>query len=752
MSGTIQMSGGGLTVSSAEYLGNNGIGTFIQTGGTNNFGSGQLYLGNGSSTGTYNLGGTGLLSGYDEWLGYSGGGTGSFIQSGGTNNLGAYGWLFMGVTGAKGTYSLSALGLLSAEEEYVGDGGSGSFTQSGGSNVSSNYVYVGYFSGSSGTYTLNNGSLSVLNGYNEFLGYDGTGTFTQSGGSNTCGYLSIGNNSDGTGSYSLGGSGYLSVPNNENVGWNGKGAFTQSGGTNTCYGLLLGYTGASGAYTLSGGSLQVTNNMNVGYAGTGTFTQSGGTNSVGNNMYLAYSAGATGSYTLNGGYLSVANNEYVGYSGSATFTQSGGTHVVANESLYLAYESGSVGTYNLSGGYLSAGNLANSYFEEVGYAGSGTFTQSGGTNNCSCNLNLAEGPTGNASYILSGGYLSVFNNENVGYAATGSFTQSGGTNALTSGGWLFIGYNAGAIGTYNLSGSGVLSTSNTDSEYVGYSGTGSFTQSGGSNTCGYLKRRWPRHLQPQRQRHTAVRKTKHRLRSGLHQTGGSTCGYLTWQRPRQRRVRSAGIVVVANNESVAGAGISRSPAAPRLQLLERSGTSARHLRPQKRPGDAVGGSTCSFLNLGNQALSSGTYSLSGGSCSRPTPKTWRTRDGKLHAVRGATPQLSQLGAAAGGLGTYNLSGSGILTVTNNESVGYVERASRSPAGRILAAFSTSATRSSAAARTASAADPCSRPTPKTWRTRDREASRSPAAPTVAAISALPIALAARAPTTSTAGC
>ena len=107
--------------------------------------------------------------------------------------------------------------------------------------------------------------------------------------SNTCGYLSIGNNSDGTGSYSLGGSGYLSVPNNENVGWNGKGAFTQSGGTNTCYGLLLGYTGASGAYTLSGGSLQVTNNMNVGYAGTGTFTQSGGTNSVGNNLYLAYS-------------------------------------------------------------------------------------------------------------------------------------------------------------------------------------------------------------------------------------------------------------------------------------------------------------------------------------------------------------------------------------------------------------------------------------------------------------------------------
>ena len=67
--------------------------------------------------------------------------------------------------------------------------------------------------------------------------------------------------------------------------------------------------------------------------------------------------------------------------------------------------------------------------------------------------------------------------EYIGYSGTGSFTQSGGTNSVS--GSLYLGYNSGSSGTYNLSGSGLLSA---PSEYIGYSGTGSFTQSGGTNT------------------------------------------------------------------------------------------------------------------------------------------------------------------------------------------------------------------------------------------------------------------------------
>ena len=68
-------------------------------------------------------------------------------------------------------------------------------------------------------------------------------------------------------------------------------------------------------------------------------------------------------------------------------------------------------------------------------------------------------------------------NEYVGNLGTGTFTQSAGTNAVSSN--LYLGNTAGAGGTYNLGGSGQLSVSG--SEYVGYFGRGAFAhQVGGS--------------------------------------------------------------------------------------------------------------------------------------------------------------------------------------------------------------------------------------------------------------------------------
>ena len=71
--------------------------------------------------------------------------------------------------------------------------------------------------------------------------------------------------------------------------------------------------------------------------------------------------------------------------------------------------------------------------------------------------------------------------EYVGYSGSGSFSQSGGINGIDNG--FYIGYNAGTAGTYNLSGSGVLLGYANEDEYVGYSGTGTFNQSGGTNTA-----------------------------------------------------------------------------------------------------------------------------------------------------------------------------------------------------------------------------------------------------------------------------
>ena len=71
-------------------------------------------------------------------------------------------------------------------------------------------------------------------------------------------------------------------------------------------------------------------------------------------LYLGYNAGGSGTYNLSGSGLLSARTSTSATSGSGSFTQSGGTNSVG-PTLYLGYNAGSSGTYNLSGsGLLSA--------------------------------------------------------------------------------------------------------------------------------------------------------------------------------------------------------------------------------------------------------------------------------------------------------------------------------------------------------------------------------------------------------------
>jgi autotransporter-associated beta strand protein len=76
---------------------------------------------------------------------------------------------------------------------------------------------------------------------------------------------------------------------------------------------------------------------------------------------------------------------------------------------------------------------------------------------------------------MSSGSLHV-NYQSVGATGTGMFTQNGGTNSIGS---LNLGSQPGCSGTYILSGTGQLSAS---AEYIGYSDKGTFFQTGGTNT------------------------------------------------------------------------------------------------------------------------------------------------------------------------------------------------------------------------------------------------------------------------------
>jgi hypothetical protein len=614
--GSFTQSGGQLSVPN-QYVGYSGAASFTQTAGVNSVSS-SLSIGYSvGASGTYSLSG-GSLNTPNAYVGYAG--TGTFLQSGGTNSVS--GSLALGYSGGSGTYVLSGSGQLAVPSEFIGSvsGGSSLFQQTGGANVAS-YISIGR----TGRYALSGGTLSIANvgdisnqgsidctnstaslnigneclvdlsgatltnvegmsvsmgsyslmivpagfspstsfGYYtnlglthtagttltvlpgqriavngsindpvncqgtimspsggpinlnnglivsgsaayvnlgggtlttndltsqisggtmtenaQFTGSGGTGTFTQSGGMNSA-QLYLGKGATDVGTYYLNGNGQIT--GREYIGYSGFGAVIQSGANNNSGAIYLGYNaGSSGTYSLSGSGLMTSlgEGVYVGVSGTGSFAQSSGTTNS-SYFYVGYGVGSSGSYSLGRGVLSTVYGENVGDNGTGTFTQTGGANLPA-QGLVVGTGTGSVGSYSLSGNSLLA--TTNGGGEVVGGFGSGTFTQTGGTNNSINSLYVGQGSTSSAIYALSGNaLLSVSGAEYVGYSGTGTVTQTGGTNSNINN-QLTLGDNFGSHGIYNLSGSGQLSTGG---EWFGYYyGSGTFTQSGGTNNSG----------------------------------------------------------------------------------------------------------------------------------------------------------------------------------------------------------------------------------------------------------------------------
>jgi hypothetical protein len=379
----LTMSANNLTVSQFEMIGHNGAGLLNQSGGTNtvNGPSGLLIGFNPIGNGTYLLSGAGALSVETyEYVGYQG--TGTFVQSGGTSTIGND--LDVGSrAGALGNYTLSGTASLTVSgNEYASFSGVGSFVQTGGTNSVSGDLQMGCNSDGTGSFTLTNGTLSV--GGDEYVGNNGNGSFNQSGGSNTSnggGGLFLGAGGGTTGSYTLS-AGSLSIAAYEYAGLYGTGYFVQSGGTSTVGNDLdVGSRGGDyGSYVLSGtASLSVSGSEYAGYSGVGIFNQTGGTNNIGVYLGLGFNGDGTGTFNLSGGNLTVQSAEFIGAFGTGTFIQSGGTNSVENGySIYLAYGGGASGNYTLSNGTLSVTGNINVGGADNGIGGPGMFTVSGG--------------------------------------------------------------------------------------------------------------------------------------------------------------------------------------------------------------------------------------------------------------------------------------------------------------------------------------------------------------------------------------
>ncbi|MFH1550048.1 MAG: PEP-CTERM sorting domain-containing protein [Planctomycetota bacterium] len=147
----------------------------------------------------------------------------------------------------------------------------------------------------------------------------------------------------------------------------------------------------------------------------------------------------------------LAHQEYIGYEGTATFNQYGGTNTVSNV-LYIGDRAGSAGTYNLIDGDLSVD------LEYAGDDGAAEFNQAGGIHTVHYMLYYYS-----STYNLSGGTLAAAEE------STYRFNQTGGTHTAD----IYL-----KARTYNLS-AGHLSAG---MEII----NGDFVQTGGTNNAGYL--------------------------------------------------------------------------------------------------------------------------------------------------------------------------------------------------------------------------------------------------------------------------
>ena len=444
-----------------------------------------------------------------EYVGSSG--TGSLIQSGGANNVAL---LYLGELRRQRRDSLSGSGQLSAASEFLAAtaGATATFQQTGGTNaaslvligsggsyllgggllqVNSNLLNQGVFSGGSAAAALsgsgildlsggtlqNLGNISVSIAANSLLivpaGFSPStsfATFSNLGMTHTLGTTLTVPAGQG-----FGGSGAVNDP----VVCQGTIAAGSAGAINLNGGLVLSASGmvqlGSGTLTnndlvsgISGGSLSSACQF-VGSGGTGTFTQSAGTNAIGNYLFLGYAAASSGGYGLTGGQLA-AGREYVGYSGIGNFAQTAGTNNVSS-SLYLGNNAGG------SGAMSSAAASWQPALCSLAVRARGTLPRPAGAAASATSI-WAAMPEAAAPTPSVGGQLAT-GFQFVGYSGTGSFVQSGGSNSLA--GYLYLGYGAG--GTYALSGTGRLSAA---SEYVDYSAAATFQQTGGTNTTSLL--------------------------------------------------------------------------------------------------------------------------------------------------------------------------------------------------------------------------------------------------------------------------
>ncbi len=298
------------------------------------------------------------------------------------------------------------------------------------------------------------------------------------------------------------GSGTLNVTGNLNLaawGGNRKGTMNinTTGALNVTGTLRIGNDGGSvGVMNLESGAVILSHTVTVWGAdethighggGTATLNIAGGSLSASRNFRLGNDRG-NGTINISAGSLTITGTDdvFIGRDkGTAVVNQSGGV-VEFNHNTFIANGNNqsdpTTGTYNLSAGALNVKREFVIGREGANGTHTGTLNMTGGTITKTGDEKMIVGHNNAKGFVVhSGGTINVNNNElfigNENAGAQGTYTLSG-TGALNVANELVVGRESGT-GTLNVNG-GTLTTSGNGNMYIGRrNGTGTLNQTAG---------------------------------------------------------------------------------------------------------------------------------------------------------------------------------------------------------------------------------------------------------------------------------
>ena len=299
------------------------------------------------------------------------------------------------------------------------------------------------------------------------------------------------------------GSGTLNVTGNLNLaawGGNRKGTMNinTTGALNVTGTLRIGNDGGSvGVMNLESGAVILSHTVTVWGAdethighggGTATLNIAGGSLSASRNFRLGNDRG-NGTINISAGSLTITGTDdvFIGRDkGTAVVNQSGGV-VEFNHNTFIANGNNqsdpTTGTYNLSAGALNVKREFVIGREGANGTHTGTLNMTGGTITKTGDEKMIVGHNNAKGFVVhSGGTINVNNNElfigNENAGAQGTYTLSG-TGALNVANELVVGRESGT-GTLNVNG-GTLTTTGNGNMYVGRrNGTGTLNQTNGT--------------------------------------------------------------------------------------------------------------------------------------------------------------------------------------------------------------------------------------------------------------------------------